>query len=99
MRIDYDSIVNHDGGDDCTACRAQDIAGFALLPAVQAWEQVNQLPSHALALHGAAGLIGSMLADGADRAEVEKALASLVDDIEAQISEELAFGGPTQGTA
>ena len=99
MRIDYDSIVTHDGGDDCPACRAQDIAGFALLPAVQAWEQVNQLPRHALALHGAAGLIGSMLAEGAERIEVEQALATLVDDIEAQISEELTFGGPTQGTA
>ncbi len=99
MRIDYDSIVTHDGGDDCAACRAQDITAFALLPAVQAWEQVNQLPPHALALHGAAGLLGTMLADGADRTELERALGALLDDIEAQISEDLAFGGPPQGSA
>ena len=99
MHIDYDSITTHDGGDDCTACRAQDVTAFALLPAVRAWEQANQLPAHALTLHGAAGLLGSLLADGADRNDLERVLATLLDDIEAQIAEDLAFGGPPMGSA
>lgn len=99
MQIKIEDLITHDETDECVACRAQDIVSFMLVPAVAAWEQANQLPSHALSLHGAAALIGFMLQDGARREDVERALSQLLDDMEQQIAEERAFGGPPQGTA
>jgi hypothetical protein len=40
-----------------------------------------------------------MLEDGLDRHEVEEALTRALDDVEQQIAEDKAFGGPPQGTA
>jgi hypothetical protein len=50
-------------------------------------------------LHGAAGLLGTMLAEGIGREEVEAALFRLLEDIEGQIAEDQMIGGPPQGTA
>ncbi len=99
MKIDLDDIATHDASEDCVACRAQDLVSFMLVPAVAAWEHANQLPQHALSLHGAAGLIGFMMQEGARREDIERAVGKLVDEMELQIAEEQAFGGPTQGTA
>ena len=52
-----------------------------------------------MALHGAAGLLALMLEDGIGRESVEQALSGLLDEMEQQIAENAAFGGPTQGTA
>ena len=59
----------------------------------------QSLPRFSLALQGAAGLIGMMLEDGLDRHEVEEAFARALDDVEQQIAEDKALGGPPQGTA
>lgn len=98
MTIDFDDIITHDASEDCTACRAQDLVSFMLVPAVAAWEHSNQLPQHALSLHGAAALIVFMMQDGNRREDIERALSTLVDDMEKQLAEDQAFG-PTQGTA
>ena len=94
-----DEILEHDNTEECVACRARDFVDQVLVPAVAAWEQSADLPPHALALHGAAGLLGAMLADGVSRDEVEAALTKLLDEIEAQAAEDRALGGPAQGTA
>ncbi len=99
MRIDFEDLTTHDETEECTVCRAQDVVSFMLVPAVAAWEHANQLPQHSLSLHGAAALIGFMMQDGARREDIERALAGLVDDMEQQIAEERAFGGPAQGNA
>ena len=52
-----------------------------------------------VALHGAAELLGIMLAEGIAREEIEAALATLLDDIERGIGEDEAMGGPPQGSA
>ena len=64
-----------------------------------AWEVDNGLPRFAVALHGAAELLGAMMQDGIPRETVESALAELLDEIELRIAEDGALGGPTQGTA
>jgi hypothetical protein len=97
--VNLGALVDHAGDDDCSTCRAQEIAASILVPAVAAWEAVQSLPRFSLALQGAAGLIGTMLEDGFDRHEVEEALASALDDVEQQIAEDKTFGGPPQGTA
>jgi hypothetical protein len=99
MKIDLDDIATHDESEDCVACRAQDLVSFMLVPAVAAWEHANQLPQHALSLHGAAALIGFMIQEGVRREDIERAVGKLVDDMELQIAEDKVFGGPTQGTA
>ena len=99
MTIDLNSLVEHDLSDDCPICRTQDIVHIALLPAAAAWELSNQLPRFALALHGAAGLLGAMLEEGVARTEIETAMSALLDDIESQIDEDKSFGGPPRGTA
>lgn len=99
MAIDLKPITEHDMSDDCPICRAQDLVDMALLPAVAAWEQSNELPRFSLALHGAAGLLGALLEEGVPRDEVEAALARLLDEIEQQIAEDAVMGGPPQGTA
>src|ERR1043166_9390530 len=94
-----DEILDHDNTEECVACRARDFVDQVLVPAVAAWEQIVELPQHALALHGAAGLLGVMLAEGASRDDIETALSKLLDEIEAQTAEDRALGGPAQGTA
>ena len=99
MTIDLNALVEHDMSEDCPICRTQDIVHIALLPAAAAWELNNQLPRFALALHGAAWLLGAMLEEGVPRTEIETAMASLLDGIENQIDEDSKMGGPPQGTA
>ncbi|MGD9740181.1 MAG: hypothetical protein AB7U48_12370 [Bauldia sp.] len=99
MAIDLKSIVTHDSTESCVACRAQDVAIQVLAPAVEAWETSNGLPRFALALHGAAELLGKMLQQGVSRDDVESALSLLLDDIERQLAEDAAMGGPPQGSA
>lgn len=99
MSIDLDQIVDHTGDDDCPACRAQEIAGAFLVPAVSAWELAHNLPRHSLAIHGAAGLLAVMLEDGIAREEIEGALTAVLDDLEQQIAEDKMMGGPPQGSA
>jgi len=97
--VNLAALADHGGDDDCATCRAQEIAATILAPAVAAWETTQSLPRFSLALQGAAGLLGMMLEDGLDRHEVEDALTRALDDIEQQIAEDKAFGGPPQGTA
>ena len=97
--MSFEEIITHDNTEDCVACRGQDIVGQFLIPAAAAWEATSGLPHFSLALHGAAGLLGTMLAEGVSREEVEAALFRLLEDIEGQIAEDRMIGGPTQGTA
>jgi hypothetical protein len=97
--MSLEEIITHDNTEDCVACRAQDIVGQFLIPAAAAWEATSGLPHFSLALHGAAGLLGTMLAEGIGREEVEAALFRLLEDIEGQIAEDQMIGGPPQGTA
>lgn len=99
MSIDLNALIEHDLSDDCPICRTQDMVHAALLPAAAAWEMNSQLPRFALALHGAAGLLGAMLEEGVPRDDMEAALSELLDEIEQQIEEDKAFGGPPRGTA
>ena len=99
MTIDLDEIIEHDMTEDCPACRTQDIVELALVPAAAAWELRNGLPRYAIALHGAAGLLGALLEEGVDRDDIEAALSGLLDDIEQRIEEDSVMGGPPQGTA
>ncbi len=99
MSIALNSLIEHDLSEDCPICRTQDIVHIALLPAAAAWELNNQLPRFALALHGAAGLLGAMLEEGVPREEIETAISALLDDIESQIDEDNTFGCPPGGTA
>jgi len=99
VHFDFDQIVEHTGDDDCAACRAQDITGAFLMPAVSAWELSHNLPRFSLAMHGASCLLGAMMEDGVERGEIEAALAHLLDDIERQIDEDKVLGGPPQGSA
>jgi hypothetical protein len=97
--MSLEEIITHDNTEDCVACRAQDIVAQILVPAAAAWEATSALPHFSLAIHGAAGLLGTMLAEGVAREEIEAALSRLLDDIEGQIAEDRMIGGPTQGTA
>ena len=99
MSIDLDALTKHDLSDDCPTCRAQELVHMALLPATAAWEASNGLPHYSVVLHGAAGLLGVLLEDGASREDVDAALAALLDEIEMQIAEDRMMGGPPQGTA
>ncbi len=99
MNSELEKLLTHDYSDDCIACRAQDVVAFSLIPAAAAWETANELPRFSVALNGAAHLLGAMIAEGVPRADVEEALGSLLDELEAQIEEEGILGGPPQGTA
>ena len=99
MNSDLKALVEHDLGEDCPVCRAQEIVHIALLPAAAAWEVDNELPRFSVALHGAAGLLAVLLQEGVAREDIDTALATLLDDIEGQIAEDSTFGGPTQGNA
>jgi hypothetical protein len=99
MTIDLEVLVTHDSTEDCIPCRARELVINALVPAAAAWEAKAELPRFSIALHGAAGLLGSMLEDGISRNEVEDALSNLLDQVEQQIAEDQAMGGPPQGTA
>ena len=94
-----DHLVEHDMSDDCLVCRAQEVVAIALMPAAAAWEVDNGLPRFAVALNGAAELLGALLQDGLAREAVEAALSGLLDEIELRIAEDGALGGPPQGTA
>jgi hypothetical protein len=98
MTAHLEEITTHDDSEQCVACRAQDFVLQVVLPAVGAWERAASLPRLSIALHGAAGLLGSMLAEGIPREEVESSLALLLDEIEGQLTEDQAIGAP-QGTA
>jgi len=99
MKIDLNELLEHDDTEDCPVCQAQSLVQAVLIPAAAAWELNNDLPRYSLALHGAAGLLGAMLEEGVPRVDVESALGKILDDIEMQIAENGALGGPTQGSA
>ena len=99
MSTDLNAITEHDLSDDCPVCRAQEFAELVLLPAASAWEATSGLPRFSIALHGAASLLGAMLQEGVSRQEIDAAMAVLLDELELQISEHDALGGPTQGSA
>ncbi len=99
MSVGLEELVEHDLSDDCPVCRAHDVVEMALVPAAAAWELKHELPRFSIALHGAAGLLGAMLEEGVPRHQIESALGALLDDIERQIAEDQALGGPPQGNA
>ena len=99
MNDEIKKLTQHDMSDDCLVCRTQDIVAMALMPAAAAWEMANELPRFSLALQGAAGLLGAMLEEGVDRADIDAAISDLLDDIEAAIAEDRVMGGPPQGSA
>ena len=98
MRTKLEDLVEHDPGNECPVCRAQDLVHVALLPAAAAWEINNELPRFSVALNGAAELLGVMLDEGLKREDIEAALGRLLDDIELRIAED-SLGGPVQGSA
>jgi hypothetical protein len=59
ITVHFDEIISHDGTEDCVACRAQNLVAAVLVPAATAWETAAALPRFSIALHGAAGLLGS----------------------------------------
>ncbi len=99
MIREVEVLVTHDATDDCVSCRARELVSLALVPAAAAWEAAAELPRFSIALHGAAGLLGSMLNDGIPRADIEDALADLLDQFEQEIAEDRTMGGPPRGTA
>jgi len=99
MSLGLKELIDHDLSDDCPVCRAHDVVEMVLVPAAAAWELKDELPRFSIALHGAAGLLGAMLEEGVPRHEIESVLGELLDDIERQIAEEQALGGPPQGNA
>ena len=99
MAFNLDELSEHDASENCPVCRAQQIVEDALVPATASWEIHHELPRFSLALHGAAGLLGAMLEDGVRRDEIEVALSRALDDIENQIAENRAMGGPPVGSA
>ena len=99
MALSLEEIVAHDNSEECVACRARDFVSQIVVPAAEAWETSTDLPRFSIALHGAAGLLGSMLEEGVSRDDIESALSRLLDEIEEQLSENRAMGGPPQGTA
>ncbi len=99
MSVKFDELTHHDNSDDCPVCKAQEIVEKALIPAAAAWELNDDLPRFSIALQGAAGLLGVMLAEGLSRQDIEAALSTVLDDIENQIIETSVLGGPTQGSA
>ncbi len=96
---DFDEILTHDETESCIPCRAQELTMVALIPAAAAWEMTSGLPRYSMALHGAAGLLATMLEEGIAREEIERGLKVLLDDIEQQIAENGALGGPALGNA
>lgn len=92
-------IMTHDDTEDCVVCRSRELAAQIVAPAVTAWEAALNLPRFSLALHGAAGLLATMLAEGFERDKLEEAIATLLDEMEDQVAEDRAMGGPTQGSA
>ena len=99
MTVRLQEIITHDDSEDCVACRARDFVSQIVVPAAEAWETSTDLPRFSIALHGAAGLLGGMIEDGVSREDIERALSRLLDEIEEQITEDRAMGGPPQGTA
>ncbi|MFO1184036.1 MAG: hypothetical protein U1E56_04545 [Bauldia sp.] len=92
-------LMSHDDTEDCVVCRSRELVSQIVVPATAAWETTLNLPRCALALHGAAGLLATMLAEGFDRDALQDAVTTLLDEIEEQVAEDRAMGGPPQGTA
>ena len=67
MISELEAIVTHDATEECVACRIQQLVQMALIPVAAAWEAAAELPRFSIALRGAAGLLGNMLADGIPR--------------------------------
>ena len=99
MPISLEELVTHDNSEECVACRARDFVSQIVVPAAEAWERSTDLPRFSIALHAAAGLLGGALEEGASREDIESALSRLLDEIEEQLTENRAMGGPPQGTA
>jgi hypothetical protein len=99
MALGLEELFTHDSTELCIACRARDFVAQIVVPAAEAWEMSTDLPRFSIALHGAAGLLGSMLAEGVSREDIESALSRLLDELEEQLTENRAMGGPPQGTA
>jgi hypothetical protein len=99
MALSLEELFAHDGTEDCIACRARDFVAQIVIPAAEAWETSTDLPRFSIALHGAAGLLGGILEAGVSREEIESALSRLLDELEEQLTENQAMGGPPQGTA
>lgn len=99
MIKELEVVVTHDSTEECVACRAQELVSLALVPAAAAWEAAAELPRFSVALHGAAGLLASMLVEGIPRGEIEGALSDLLDQTEQEMAEDRTMGGPPQGTA
>ena len=99
MHVDFDQLLDHDMSDECPVCQAQQLVAAVLVPAAATWESTNELPRFSVALHGAAELLGAMLAEGVRREEMETALGRLLDDIEERVAEDKMMGGPPQGSA
>ncbi len=99
MSVNFDELTHHNNSEECPVCGAQEIVDRALIPAAAALESNDDLPRFSIALHGAAGLLGVMLAEGLPRGDIEAALSTVLDDIESQINETGVLGGPTQGSA
>jgi hypothetical protein len=99
MSNPLDEIVTHDNTGECIACRSRDLVAEIVVPAVAAWEMAAELPRFSLALHSAVGLLGTMLAGGVTREQIDAAVSLLLDEIESQVAEDGALWGPTQGTA
>ena len=99
MALSLEEIVTHDSSEECVACRARNFVSQIVVPAAEAWETSTDLPRFSIALHGAAGLLGGMLEEGVSRDDIESALSRLLDELEEQLTENRAMGGPPQGTA
>jgi hypothetical protein len=99
MALSLAELFTHDSTEDCIACRARDFVAQIVVPAAEAWETSTDLPRFSIALHGAAGLLGSMLEEGVSRENIESALSRLLDELGEQLTENRAMGGPPQGTA
>jgi hypothetical protein len=99
MALSLEELFTHDSTENCIACRARDFVAQIVVPAAEAWETSTDLPRFSIALHGAAGLLGSMLDEGVSREDIESGLSRLLDELEEQLTENRAMGGPPQGTA
>ena len=99
MALSLEELFTHDSTENCIACRARDFVAQIVVPAAEAWETSTDLPRFSIALHGAAGLLGSMLEEGVSREDIESGLSRLLDELEEQLTENRAMGGPPQGTA
>ena len=83
-RPDIDELVAHVEDKDCDVCIARSLATSVVAPAVAMWEVSHRLPRCSLALHGAVGLLATMLDEGYSREEIDAVVADMLDEIEAE---------------